>query len=101
MIELLYPVFQAGLGAAAYSLVWYSREVMDPSKETPEFEPFKLLATVIIGAIIGALAVLSGVEMTQELVLEQIAVYGFLVYVVEQLGKSLWRQIDKNIEALE
>ena len=96
MIETIQPIILAVIGALIYSLLWYSRQVVDPTKETPEFEPWKLVSTLVVGACIGLVSVLSGVDITQAGIEAQLASYGFLVAVVEQVGKAVYRKITEE-----
>jgi len=96
MIETIQPIILAVIGALIYSLLWYSRQVVDPTKETPEFEPLKLISTLIVGACIGLVSVLSGTEISQAGIEAQLASYGFLVAIVEQIGKAVYRKITEE-----
>lgn len=96
MIETIQPILIAVGGALIYSLLWYSRLVIDPTKETPEFEPWKLVSTLVVGACIGLVSVLSGIDITQAGIEAQLASYGFLVAAVEQVGKALYRNFTEE-----
>ena len=96
MIETIQPIILAVIGALIYSLLWYSRQVVDPTKETPKFEPWKLVSTLVVGACIGLVSVLSGIDITQAGIEAQLASYGFLVAAVEQVGKALYRNFTEE-----
>ena len=96
MIETIQPILIAVGGSLIYSLLWYSRQVIDPTKETPEFEPWKLVSTLVVGACIGLVSVLSGIDITQAGIEAQLASYGFLVAAVEQVGKALYRNFTEE-----
>jgi len=96
MIETIQPILIAVGGSLIYSLLWYSRQVIDPTKETPEFKPWKLVSTLVVGACIGLVSVLSGIDITQAGIEAQLASYGFLVAVVEQVGKALYRNFTEE-----
>ena len=96
MIETIQPILIAVGGSLIYSLLWYSRQVVDPTKETPEFEPWKLVSTLVVGACIGLVSVLSGIDITQAGIEAQLASYGFLVAAVEQVGKALYRNFTEE-----
>ena len=86
------PIFISIAAAAVYSLLWYGRQVIDPTKPTPEYDPFQLVATLIVGAGVGVASLVSGVEITQAGLDAQLLSYGFLIAVVEQVGKALYRK---------
>ena len=92
MIEFQ-PVIVAVAAALLYSLLWFSRQVVDPTKETPKFDPWKMGATLVIGACIGLVSVISGIEISQAGIEAQLTSYGFLVAVVEQVGRAIYRNL--------
>jgi len=96
MIETIQPILIAVGGSLIYSLLWYSRQVIDPTKETPKFEPWKLVSTLVVGACIGLVSVLSGIDITQAGIEAQLVSYGFLVAAVEQVGKALYRNFTEE-----
>lgn len=84
--------FFISIGAAVlYSLLWYCRKVVDPTKPTPEYNLWELGSTILVGAVIGGLSVLSGLELTQVGLETQLAAYGFVIAAVEQVGKAIVR----------
>lgn len=93
MIETFLPIFVAVGGSLIYSLLWYSRQVIDPTKETPKFDPWKMGATLVIGACIGLVSVITGIEISQAGIEAQLTSYGFLVAVVEQVGRAIYRNL--------
>lgn len=92
MIEFQ-SVIVAVAAALLYSLLWFSRQVVDPTKETPQFDPWKMGATLVIGACIGLVSVISGIEISQAGIEAQLTSYGFLVAVVEQVGRAIYRNL--------
>lgn len=88
------PIFISIASAVIYSLIWYCRTVIDPTKPTPEYDFWQLGATILVGAFVGALSVFSGVEITQGGLETQLAAYGFIIAAVEQVGKALVRNFD-------
>ena len=95
MIEFQ-SVIVAVAAASLYSLLWFSRQVVDPTKETPKFDPWKMGATLVIGACIGLVSVITGIEISQAGIEAQLTSYGFLVAVVEQVGKALYRNFTEE-----
>ncbi len=96
MIETIQPILIAVGGALIYSLLWYSRQVIDPTKETPKFDPWKMGATLVIGACIGLVSVITGIEISQAGIEAQLTSYGFLIAAVEQVGKALYRNFTEE-----
>ena len=92
MIEFQ-PVIVAVAAALLYSLLWFSRQVVDPTKETPKFDPWKMGATLVVGACIGLVSVITGIEISQAGIEAQLTSYGFLVAVVEQVGRAIYRNL--------
>ena len=87
------PIFVSVGAALLYSLLWYSRQVVDPSIPTPQYDIWKLGATLVTGAAIGVVTVFSGVDVTQAGIEAQLLSYGFVIAVVEQVGKAFYRKV--------
>lgn len=86
------PILISLTAAILYSLLWYGRQVIDPTKPTPEYDPFQLVATLIVGAGVGVASLVSGIEITQAGLDAQLLSYGFLIAVIEQVGKGVYRK---------
>lgn len=86
------PILISLTAATLYSLLWYGRQVIDPTKPTPEYDPFQLVATLIVGAGVGVASLVSGIEITQAGLDAQLLSYGFLIAVIEQVGKGVYRK---------
>lgn len=95
------PLFSAVGAAGLYSLLWYGRQVVDPTKPSPDFDIIKLLSTVLVGGVIGAVSILSGIQLTQTSLENQLLSYGFLIAVVEQVGKSIYRALLVKFPSLQ
>lgn len=76
-----------------YSLIWYCRQVIDPSVPTPTYDLWKLGATLVTGMVIGIVSIASGIEITQTAIEVQLLSYGFIIAAVEQVGKAFYRKI--------
>lgn len=93
------PILISIAAAIIYSLLWYGRQVIDPTKPTPDrYDPFQLVATMIVGAGVGVASLVSGVEITQAGLDAQLLSYGFLIAVVEQVGKALYRKFSAGFD---
>lgn len=92
------PIFISLTSAVIYSLLWYGRQVIDPTKPTPEYDPFQLVATLIVGAGVGVASLVSGTEITQAGLDAQLLSYGFLIAVVEQVGKGVYRKFSVGFD---
>ena len=92
MIEFQ-PIFLSVGAALLYSLLWYARQVVDPTVQTPVYDFYKLGATLIVGAGVGIVALASGVDISQTGIEAQLAAYGFVIAAVEQVGRAFYRKI--------
>ena len=93
MIENLQPILFAALSGIAYSLYWYLNKVADPTDPTKvkDLDPYPIVATIIVGAAVGAYSVVSGGELTQVSIEIQLASYGALIAGIERAGKTVVR----------
>ena len=82
MIE---PILFAVVSAALYALIGYAKSVGE------EVDLAKAGATMILGGVIGALMVASGIDVTQIGVMEQMTIYIGLVAIIENVLKALVR----------
>ena len=57
-----------------------------------QFNPVKAVSTVLLGLLIGVVMYISGQPVTQAGVAEQLAVYGGLLYVFENIIKAVVRR---------
>lgn len=81
-------LFSAG-SAAVYSMVFYVKK--RASKGEVKFNPFKLAATVGVGAVIGGIYAVSGMEFTRGEIATQLTTYAGTVALVETMIKAAWR----------
>jgi len=81
-----------------YSLIWFFRSVIDPSKPTQfiDFDPWQLAATLLVGAGVGIVSVVSGFELTQVSLEGQLLAYGFVIAAVQQFGSAAYRWFVEN-----
>ena len=98
MIEQFQPIISALLMGAAYSLFWYLNKVIDPSDPTQagDLDPYPIVATVIVGACVGAYTVFMGGELTQVSLGIQLATYAAVIAGIERLGKTLVRVLKEK-----
>ena len=59
---------------------------------TEDFDTPKFAATVLVGAVVGAIMYASGLPVTEAGVLEQLAAYAGIVVVVENILKAILRR---------
>ena len=57
-----------------------------------QFDPVKAVSTVLLGLLIGVVMYISGQPITQAGITEQLAVYGGLLYVFENIIKAVVRR---------
>ncbi|MCK9592336.1 MAG: hypothetical protein M0Q91_10060 [Methanoregula sp.] len=101
MIEQTEPIITAVGAAVLYSLLWYCRKVIDPTKPTPQYNVWELGSTVTVGIVIGIISVLSGLELTQVGLETQLIAYGFIIAAVEQVGRAIYRNFIQKVEGGE
>lgn len=73
------PVLEGVLFASVYALLWYARRRQSAGEE---FSPYKFAATVVLGAIIGGVLVLSGDPLSQATVEAKLVTYAGLLTVI-------------------
>ena len=86
MIE---TIIIAVLSAALYAVLGYEKSVGEKIDLT------KAGATMILGGIIGALMVASGIEVTQISVMGQVVMYAGTICVIENAIKAVFRRLKK------
>lgn len=82
------------VSAAVYSIVFFFKKYASDNPE--EFKWKKLLATLIVGVVIGAVYGYMGFDITQMLIFEQLAMYAGTIAIVESIIKIIWRTYKKN-----
>lgn len=88
----------AVLAALIYSVVFFAKHHFKPGK--PEsFDPAKLGATLIVGAVIGVIFYAGGVPITAEAIEIQLGIYISIVALVENVLKIIVRVLGKFIRA--
>lgn len=80
----------AVFSAAAYSIVFYAKHKEGSLEE--DFDPKKFASTLIVGVGVGVGYGLSGVDVTQAGIEEQLAAYAGTVAIVESGLKYLYRR---------
>ncbi|MDI6877584.1 MAG: hypothetical protein QMC96_12535 [Methanomicrobiales archaeon] len=88
-LELVIGLIVSVLIAAAYAVLGYLR--------TPgqELDGVKFMATLILGAILGALFWYIGIAVTLETLVEYLVSYGFLLIIIENALKAGIRRSKK------
>jgi hypothetical protein len=84
-------VLTAAAAAAGYSLTFYVKKRIGKDKQV--FEPKKLAATVLVGAMLGISMSLTGTGLEKETIQTQLAAYTGLIALVESALKFLSRAI--------
>ncbi len=82
------------LSALIYSVVFYAKHYFKPGKPEP-FDPTKLGATLLVGAVLGVIFYAGGVGITAEAVEMQLIAYAGIVALVESVLKLVYRGIKK------
>lgn len=89
-VTVLYTI----LVAICYSLYFYGCKTT--KSEGDPFKGKKLVRTVIIGAIVGIIAVASGNPVTEGFFSETMAAYGFITVLVDKLVVAIYRIVDNR-----
>jgi len=74
------------LMAVIYTLLGVAKSVGE------EFSPTKAGATVVLGLLIGVVMYASGMPITEVNVAGQLAIYGGLIYTIENIIKAIVRR---------
>ena len=74
------------LMAVVYTLLGVAKSVGE------EFNPIKAGATIVLGLLIGVVMYVSGMPITEVNVAGQLAIYGGLLYVFENVIKAIMRR---------
>lgn len=102
MISEFQSLVTAIFAAVLYSLIWWAAKNVDPTKPSPAFDFFSLGATVLIGAFVGAFAIISGSPLSQMSIETQLAANGAVIAIIEKVLKTLYHWLEaKFVENLE
>jgi hypothetical protein len=93
IINLVLPILYAAVGSAAVAYYWFVNNQIDPTKPTsPGYRLKKVLPTIIVGAAIGALSVITGIEpLTESNIAVQMVSYGLITSLVDTGLKTVCR----------
>lgn len=84
----------AVFSAIVYALSMYVKKHLN--SDTPQdFDAAKFVTTVIWGAIVGVVVQYTGVEITEQTVEEQFAIYTGLIAITENIIKAIIRAIKR------
>lgn len=86
-------VVEALVGAAAaaiYAALWYLRKRENNGED---FNRIKFASTVLVGAVVGLIFGLSGMDVTQETILAAMAANAGVVALVEPVLKMLFHRL--------
>lgn len=79
--------------AAIYSTVFYTKKRL---RNDEPFDQTKFIATVVVGAAVGASLKLAGIELTAGTLESTLATYAGTIALVESLVKSIWRAYQRR-----
>lgn len=81
----------AGTGMV-YSIIFFAKKRM--RKDNPEdFDRRRFMATVLVGAVVGAGYTLLGLPVTREAIVNTLAMYGGTIMLAEAVLKFVWRTL--------
>lgn len=81
--------------AAMYSALFYLKKRLKTG-ESEDFNERKFIATVLVGAGVGAMLALGGVNVTDEAMYEALPQYVGMIALVEALLKSAYRAYEQR-----
>lgn len=85
----------AVISALIYSIVFFAKKRLN--KESPaEFDPTKLVSTLIVGVVIGIGFYLGNVDITALAIETQLLAYGMVIALVESGLKIVWRVLHRK-----
>lgn len=87
-------ILMAALAGLAYGLTHAAKKV----QAGQEFDIWKLLATEIVAVVVAVSLVLSGAKVDEMTFEQQFVLYGFLIPIVENTLKAIYRLIKNRVE---
>lgn len=84
-LPILIEVSTAAVSAGVYSVVWYARR----REQGEKLKPSKMLATVIVGAVIGVGMVLAGEPLRELAITEKLVAYTGVISLVQAVVKTI------------
>ena len=90
------PLVTAIFAAVLYSLIWWASKNVDPTKPSESFDFMSLGATVLIGAFVGAFAILTGSPVSQMSIETQLAANGAVIAVIQKVLTTLYRYLENT-----
>ena len=90
------PLVTAIFAAVLYSVIWWASKNVDPTKPSESFDFMSLGATVLIGASVGAFAILTGSPVSQMSIETQLAANGAVIAVIQKVLTTLYRYLENT-----
>ena len=90
------PLITAIFAAVLYSVIWWASKNVDPTKPSESFDFMSLGATVLIGAFVGAFAILTGSPVSQMSIETQLAANGAVIAVIQKVLTTLYRYLENT-----
>ncbi len=90
------PLITAIFAAVLYSVIWWTSKHIDPTKPSENFDFMSLGATVVIGAFVGAFAILTGSPVSQMSIETQLAANGAVIAVIQKVLTTLYRYLENT-----
>ena len=90
------PLVTAIFAAVLYSVIWWTSKHIDPTKPSENFDFMSLGATVLIGAFVGAFAILTGSPVSQMSIETQLAANGAVIAVIQKVLTTLYRYLENT-----
>lgn len=100
-VELVQQTLMGMMLAAVYSVVFYSKKRANETN-FEDFNTSKFMATVVVGAIVGAGFAMLGLEVSADTIELTLASYVGVIAIVESLLKVVWRtfNVDSTVSSV-
>lgn len=95
MIEHLPILLLCLAGGASYSIFFWLKKYVDPTKTTEKFEVTKLLATMCFGAFIGLVIIYGKFPVSQLNDWLQLFLYAALSGASREIGVTAYRKVKR------
>lgn len=95
MISHLLILILCLAGGALYSVFFWLKKYVDPTKETEKFDITKLLATMCFGAFVGLVVIYGNFPVSQLNDWLQLFIYAALSGVSREVGVTAYRKVKR------
>lgn len=94
---LITEVLTGVVSGTVYGLIWYVRNRVKAGDVPEEFDPYKLGATLLVGAVVGGAMAYSGGSVAFERVQDKLVFYAGAITMLEGLLKTVDDRFDVSL----